>query len=546
MCTKFKSTSVPLIIFLFYADNIVIQADKKEIDLCFAGDDAMLECPNLPIKNNDYKHEIVVSFKTTAKDGVIFYLPNAAFTEHIALYLQHGYLSYDLRFDGVNHMDPLDSDMKFNDGSWHKVIVKFNGARGSVEIYDQKKYKKTKIWALKKTGLNLDPPCYLGGLPTAGNIWHNLQSHNYTGHLKGLIFNGQRVPMDHCRRLGNSFNCQNIDFQKNKKDFVTQRPKTTPSSTVTTTESDPCKQKTCWEGSCMNGECNFCSPNQCLKGKCVSSPNKQFVDKIFNFTCICEDGYGGPYCTLLDDPCKTAKCKNGGTCEVIIKPGKNDWLCRCQGKPVIGQAKDCSKKEAQKYSIPAVVMKAAVVVPPLAFVIACAVYGGYECYRIGELPDLEWASASSSSSDSSIQIVKEMKIRRSVGRRKTKKSTIQNTSTLQQPLKTPIDTIRKTTNPNARQSTYFECKVIEEPELEEHHMVRMKSKVSFPFGASYQNFESDNFESEEARKEEKEVRRPTLYSDTWSSRTEEKEVRRPTLYSDVWSSDSIEEGETAV
>jgi len=152
-----------------------------------------------------------------------------------------------------------------------------------------------------------------------------------------------------------------------------------------------------------------CSPNQCENGVCHPVANQRFPN--YSFTCICPDRYGGPKCTLIDDPCTkdpTAKCKNNGECKVKEQPGKNDWFCVCPGELKIGQAKDCSGGKSEKTiryeKRQKSILIATVIVPSWVFGAACAIFCVYECVQIGELPDLDTnmsdSSTSSSSSDS--------------------------------------------------------------------------------------------------------------------------------------------------
>jgi len=166
--------------------------------------------------------------------------------------------------------------------------------------------------------------------------------------------------------------------------------------------SDPCRTVNCGNGTCFNGTCDYCRPNKCDEGTCTS---KQSIhsERKFNFTCKCKNGYGGPYCKLVDNPCQSNPCKNGGECKVKIKPGPNEWICKCKGRPRIGQYKDCSEEKTSKYPIPEATMKAAVAIPFFVFLLACVAFGVYECWSNGELPTIPLASASQSPTVQSIE-----------------------------------------------------------------------------------------------------------------------------------------------
>jgi len=167
-----------------------------------------------------------------------------------------------------------------------------------------------------------------------------------------------------------------------------------------------CLDVNCGKGTCFKGTCDFCNPDQCNRGTCISDLNHQFSEGYLNFTCKCDKGYIGTYCNKLeDDPCENdpaAVCKNNGTCIVKIKPGPNEWICQCPGKPKLGQAKDCSKENNSPYPLPDKVMVAIASIPLYAVVIACVIYGMYECIRHGKVPTIRLASAASSISLSSV------------------------------------------------------------------------------------------------------------------------------------------------
>jgi len=249
------------------------------------------------------------------------------------------------------------------------------------------------IWKWDQSGLDIDITWFDQDGPDHGGTNENC-----------LLYFNQLFLDDRCQDVF-YFVCQ---------DRVTPTPTTTTPITITTPTAttqiattpdaatqDPCINKVCGSGTCVNGRCNYCQPDPCEAGTCLPHPSVG----NFSFTCQCRDGYTGPTCKILnDDPCRydpAAVCKNGGTCEVQIRPGPNDWICRCSGKPEIGQAKDCSVGKSSKYPIPEKVMIAIVTIPFYLLGIALAVFCVYECVQTGELPDLDWASDSTSSDSSS-------------------------------------------------------------------------------------------------------------------------------------------------
>jgi len=163
-----------------------------------------------------------------------------------------------------------------------------------------------------------------------------------------------------------------------------------------------------WKGSC---KCDYCLPNQCEEGTCLSMKSKNFAEGVFNYTCVCNDGYGGPKCELNDNPCKNdpkAKCKNNGTCVPKVQPGDNDWLCQCPGKPKLGQNKDCSEEisyDTLVYERQKKIVIALVAVPTSFIVVAWVIFCILECIEIGKLPDLEFSdSITTTPTTSSISI----------------------------------------------------------------------------------------------------------------------------------------------
>jgi len=192
---------------------------------------------------------------------------------------------------------------------------------------------------------------------------------------------------------------------------------TTISATGTVCEPNQCGIFTCR----FDGSCDYCSPNQCKNGHCKSVESKYFPEEgVFNFTCECGDytRYKGPTCELADNPCsvKTGekeKCKNRGACKIIEKPNKNDWVCVCPGELKRGQRKDCTSGKSEKlikYEIIQKVAIAIISVPIGYFAIAWVIFCFWECYEIGELPDLEEAPDSSTSESSTDTEAEERKI----------------------------------------------------------------------------------------------------------------------------------------
>jgi len=177
--------------------------------------------------------------------------------------------------------------------------------------------------------------------------------------------------------------------------------------------TDPCQQNPCGGYTCKpDGTCDYCSPNKCKNGQCKSVPSRNFPNEgTFNFTCECSDysRYKGPTCELIDNPCKVeygeeGRCKNDGQCEVIEKPNKNDWVCICPGELKRDQRKDCSNGRSEnliKYEIIQKVAIAVIAVPTGFIAMAWIFLCFWECYEIGELQDLDEASASSTSETSS-------------------------------------------------------------------------------------------------------------------------------------------------
>jgi len=151
------------------------------------------------------------------------------------------------------------------------------------------------------------------GQPHITKLWIDIKYENgrWVDHNGHRVFpndprwassNQARSPRGkHCAALLRSGKWRILSCTTKHPFICIYKPTTTTSKTLITTTS-------------ITTKLTPCSPNQCKNGVCHPIENKKFPN--FSFTCICPDRYGGPTCTLIDDPCTkdpTAKCKNNGT-----------------------------------------------------------------------------------------------------------------------------------------------------------------------------------------------------------------------------------------
>ncbi|XP_076306369.1 protein jagged-1-like isoform X2 [Tachypleus tridentatus] len=97
-------------------------------------------------------------------------------------------------------------------------------------------------------------------------------------------------------------------------------------------ENEPwqCKCYVNWGGFLCNKDLNYCGTHEpCQNGGiCENTPPDEY-------RCRCPEGFSGVNCEVVDDPCATSPCANGGTCSEIngtysctCKPGWNGERCQ--------------------------------------------------------------------------------------------------------------------------------------------------------------------------------------------------------------------------
>ncbi|KAM9481101.1 uncharacterized protein Hap1MRO34_008890 isoform 2-T2 [Clarias gariepinus] len=81
-----------------------------------------------------------------------------------------------------------------------------------------------------------------------------------------------------------------------------------------------CACDTNWGGLLCNKDLNYCGTHQPCKngGTCINSePNE--------YECVCQDGFRGRNCTIVEHACLTSPCFNGATC----KEDQTGFICTC-------------------------------------------------------------------------------------------------------------------------------------------------------------------------------------------------------------------------
>ncbi|KAB0790802.1 hypothetical protein PPYR_15312 [Photinus pyralis] len=129
-------------------------------------------------------YDFTFEFKTTALDGIIFYVTNPTVIQHVALYLKEGRVVYS--FNGGTGAAVLRSDGTYNDGEWHHVNISRIGPEGKLIIDDQVVIEGRTPKNIST--IQLYPPYYVGGVPQSkfANVYANINS---TAYFDGCISN---------------------------------------------------------------------------------------------------------------------------------------------------------------------------------------------------------------------------------------------------------------------------------------------------------------------------------------------------------------------
>ncbi|KAF5306067.1 hypothetical protein FQA39_LY09045 [Lamprigera yunnana] len=128
--------------------------------------------------------DFTFEFKTTANDGIIFYVTNPTDVQFVALYLQEGHIMYS--FNGGSGPAVLRSDNVYNDGNWHHVNISRAGSEGRLIVDDQVVIEGR---TPKNTvNIQLYPPYYVGGI-IPGRFAQVYANINTTAYFDGCISN---------------------------------------------------------------------------------------------------------------------------------------------------------------------------------------------------------------------------------------------------------------------------------------------------------------------------------------------------------------------
>ncbi|XP_012943161.1 laminin subunit alpha isoform X2 [Aplysia californica] len=119
------------------------------------------EYRKLPVRIRLRSVIISISFKTTAKNGVIFYSSDVKHIDFIGLYMLNGQINYGFNCGSGSAL--ITSPEAYNDGKWHTVKFSRRRQDGSLEIDGER------VGIGRSPGgtrsLNTKPPHYVGGLP---------------------------------------------------------------------------------------------------------------------------------------------------------------------------------------------------------------------------------------------------------------------------------------------------------------------------------------------------------------------------------------------
>ncbi|XP_041356694.1 laminin subunit alpha-like [Gigantopelta aegis] len=134
-----------------------------------------------------------VEFKTSAEEGVIFYVNNEKHTDYIGLSIMQGYVVYG--FNSGSGRAFVTSPRKYNDGRWHTVTFARVTVMGTMEI-DGEKVGNSKSGGGTRS-INVKPPYYVGGIPVQykniSNVKTNLKTRasSFVGCLRNFQLNNK-------------------------------------------------------------------------------------------------------------------------------------------------------------------------------------------------------------------------------------------------------------------------------------------------------------------------------------------------------------------
>ena len=215
-----------------------------------------------PITGATQSLTITLIFNPSAPTGLLLFssLTNTDFSDYFFVALVDGFVQFGFNLGSggivISSTGPLQLD------TFHTVTVSRNGANGTLYVDDSNPVFGSSPSPF--TGLSLRNNLYLGGHETFINVSSIAgTSEGFTGCIESLIINNQDVDLILGAEFG--FGIGN------------------------------CNVSLCRGSPCLNG------------GTCTETGS--------SFVCQCSEGYTGPLCGSLGDPCDASTCSEGSTCQ---------------------------------------------------------------------------------------------------------------------------------------------------------------------------------------------------------------------------------------
>eukprot|EP00057_Strongylocentrotus_purpuratus_P029538 XP_011684012.1 PREDICTED: protocadherin Fat 1-like [Strongylocentrotus purpuratus] len=290
---------------------------------------------------------LTLRFRTRVSTGMIFYFGGPAY---LTLYMKNGRLVLGLNTRGIGEGTFATSSVSgFDDGEWHYVRVRRDGAVASLEDDTGLELGRVTYSGLAQT-LNAGE-LFIGGVREASSITQPFPESD----LPSL-----RACFEELRFVTYSISSEPPELIDFDTQFTSERNVThggcypsqlceptcpAPSQTcdfecscapgfrqvssapLTCENINDCEPDPCLNGAtCMDGiqdymcQCtlefnkgkncsipNFCIPNQCQNGATCN-------DNIDGFNCTCPVGFEGQLCETEIDECLSGPCQNGAMC----------------------------------------------------------------------------------------------------------------------------------------------------------------------------------------------------------------------------------------
>ncbi|XP_031554737.1 protein eyes shut homolog isoform X4 [Actinia tenebrosa] len=233
-------------------------------------------------------NKIVITFKTTATNGLLFYSSHSIYKDFIQLYITDGKLEY--RFDPGDYLCVITSKVSVNTGVIVTAVVTYDSRnkQGSLQVDNHPRQNKTSRG--KMVGIGLYNDWYVGGLPPGKRIGSNdggQATPNLVGCIKDIELNGDQIGFTEANDWNDISEC---DTPCNG----THKPCQNNGQCIPDTNDPHDYECNCTHGfegkNCKNA--SVCSGDPCKGGLCVIGKSAANTSRV----CLCPFGRGGIEC----------------------------------------------------------------------------------------------------------------------------------------------------------------------------------------------------------------------------------------------------------